>query len=340
LASKDGFAEYPVIKELQNYPQRFTFFQAVSLLENYCGTEKSADVGYYGPTNQEVVRFRPYASLAFASADLKNITLLESDGGMKFRMEVNFIGLYGTVSPLPAFYTESIIQNPEVESNRRDFLDLFHHRAISLHYRILRKYLLFNRIQPGLQDDVSNWLFSLIGLRGATSLDKPPLKRLHRLLGNLGLLLTRNRSGAVVSRIISHYFGKVPVRVEEFIEQEVKITTRQQVFLGVQQSTLGKDMTIGNRMLDRAGKFRLWIGPLPYKQFSNFLPSASDHYELVTLIRYLLQDPLAFDIGLILKKKAVPEFNLAKENPCGLGWSTWLGKPPKGDKHIIVGRNN
>jgi type VI secretion system protein ImpH len=340
LASEDRLAEYPVIQKLQSHPQQFTFFQATRLLENYCATENSAFVGYTGPTTDEVVRFRPHASLAFAKADLKSITLLDSSEGVKFRMEVNFMGLYGTVSPLPAFYTESIIQNPEAESNRRDFLDLFHHRAISLHYRILRKYLLFNRIQPGLNDDVSNWLFSLIGLRGAQSLEKPPLKKMHRLLGNLGLLSTGNRSAAVVSRIISHYFGKITVRVEEFIEREVKISVEQRVSLGKRQTTLGENMTIGSRLNDRAGKFRLWIGPLGFKRFSDFLPTESDHHELVTLIRFLLQDPLAFDVGLILKKQSVPEFNLSKDNPCGLGWSTWLGQPPKGDKHIIVGRNN
>lgn len=337
MAAQDGAAEYPVIQELQSHTQRYTFFQAVRLLEDYCGPQDSVGVGYHGPTTQEVIRFRPHASLGFASADLKKITPLETDNGVKFRMEVNFMGLYGAVSPLPAFYTETIIQDSDGESNRRDFLDLFHHRAISLHYRILGKYLLFNRIRPGLKDEVSNWLFSLIGLRGVASLEKRPLKRLHRLLANIGLLATRNRSGAMISRIISHYFGKITVRVEEFIERDVDIPVDQRVYLGRNQTTLGEDMTIGARLTDRAGKFRLWVGPLSLKRFCHFLPGESDHQELLTLTRYLLQDPLAFDVGLILKKKDVPELALKKDSSCRLGWSTWLGKPHEGDKHIIIG---
>ncbi|MDN4502255.1 type VI secretion system baseplate subunit TssG [Alteromonadaceae bacterium BrNp21-10] len=336
MAAQDGSAKYPVIDELQNRPQRFSFFQAVRLLEQYHQSDDMAAVGHHGPTTLEKVRFRPHASLGFASADLKRITPLRLPEGDKSQLEVNFMGLYGTVSPLPAFYTESIIQDSDGESNRRDFLDLFHHRAISLHYRILSKYLLFNRIQPGLQDDVSNWLFSLIGLRGVTGLSTPPLTKLHRLLANLGLLATQNRSGAMVSRIVSHYFDRVPVKVEEFVERQVLISDEQRVSLGKQQSTLGENMTIGTQLTDMAGKFRLIIGPLDFARYQDFLPGETDFDELVTLIRYLLQDPLSFDICLVLKSKNVPQLTLAKASPCKLGWSSWLGQPPKTDKHVII----
>lgn len=340
MAVEDGSAEYPVIQELQTHAHRFTFFQAVSLLEKYSASNNSVSIGFRGPCDLETVRFRPYASLGFSSADVKKIERIEHAEVDRFRIEVSFMGLYGTVSPLPAFYTESIIRDSDGESNRRDFLDLFHHRAISLMYRSQSKYLLSNQFKKGLGDQVSNWLFALIGLHGAKKLEKPPLKRLDRLLANLGLLATQNRSATVVSRIIAHYFYGVRVNVEEFVERKVMITESQQCRLGVSQTTLSEDFTLGAKVTDCAGKFRVWIGALDFQRFCDFLPSGSEHDELILLIRYLLQDPLDFDLGLILEKESTPKLTLGKNNPCRLGWSSWLGIPEQEDKHIIIGRSS
>ena len=341
MAAEDGPTEYPVITELQQNPQRFSFYQAVHLLESYASTETQTSVGMKGPCREESVRFRPYASLGFSSADVKKVTPLEGadEDGIRYRVEITFLGLYGTVSPLPAFYTEEIVSDLEGESNRRDFLDVFHHRAISLHYRILGKYRLPEKLRPGLTDQVSNWLFALIGLHNVAQLDKPPLKHLHRLLANLGLLATQNRSAAMVSNIMSFYFDALPVRVEEYVRRQVKISPPQQIRLGRDQSVLGRNMTLGRRLPDRAGKFRLWIGPLSFERYCDFLPSSDEHQELIALTQYLLQDPLDFDLGLILSKDDVPKLKLSKQSPCTLGWSTWLGNPPRENKHIIVGRS-
>jgi type VI secretion system protein ImpH len=343
MATEDGITKYPVIQELQSHPQRYSFFQAVHLLESYVQGQASqteaVDVGFFGPTAFESIRFRPHASLGFPSADLKRIDLIDTPNGSKFRMEVNFMGLYGATSPLPAFYTEAIICDSDGESNRRDFMDLFHHRAVSLVYRVSGKYLLTNRIKPGLKDEVSNWLFSLIGFRGLMALQDLPLKRPNRLLANLGLLATQNRSAAMVAKIISHYFGGIPIKIEEFIERDVAISPQQRSYLGRSNTTLGEDLTIGQSLKDRAGKFRLWLGALEFSRFSDFLPSQDEFDELVSLTRYLLQDPLAFDVGLVLDSQHIPELNLAADNPCRLGWSAWLGKPPEDEKHIIIGRN-
>lgn len=340
MAAQDGSTKYPVIVELRSKPQRFSFYQTVKLLESL--NDDAVRVGFNGPPEQESVRFRPYASLGFSSADVKKIDFLPAqreDKQDKHRVEVTFMGLYGTVSPIPAFYTEDIVSDVECDSNRRDFFDLFHHRAISLQYRISGKYHLSEQLRPGLTDQVSNWLFALIGLYDVKTLEKPPLKQLHRLLSNLGLLATQNRSAAMVSKIISFYFGNVPVRIEEFVQRNVQILPEQRAQLGIAQTVLARNMTIGASVKDRAGKFRLWIGALDIERFCDFLPSGKEYVELVSLTRYLLQDPLAFDVGLELKEKQVPALTLDKNAPAKLGWTTWLGSPDAGNKQVIVGRS-
>ena len=92
MATEDGIAEHPVILDLLRNPQRYTFYQAVSLLESFAEEQSSeaetVDVGYFGPVASEAVRFRPHASLGFPAADLKRITRDDSPQGSKFLMEV------------------------------------------------------------------------------------------------------------------------------------------------------------------------------------------------------------------------------------------------------------
>ena len=324
----------PMISELLRNPQQFSFYQAIRLLVS--SSEGGVAPGNAGSCANEPLRFRPHASLAFPSADVASIEMLNNNAANpQFRMDVTFMGLYGPASPLPAFYTEEIIDESRDENTRRDFLDLFHHRAISFLYRSWQKYRYYEQFQAGAIDEFSQWMLALAGL-GDPSLRKGLDLDWERLLAHLGVLSMRGRSAPTLSRIVSHYFRNLPVRIHQWVERRVRIDVTQRAFLGHENCGLGLDCTIGKRVSDISGKFRVCVGPLEFESFREFLPDGRRYRALRDLVRFTLRDQLEFDVELTLQKQEVPDLTLANNNPCQLGWSSWLGNKPESDQSVII----
>jgi type VI secretion system protein ImpH len=327
MASETGTTTSDLIENSRFY----SFFKLVYLLESI---EPSAvPVGYQGPVEREIIRFRPAAHLAFPAADIDSL----DTGETQYLLSLNFMGLYGTTSPLPAFFTEAIIAADLDESQRRDFLDIFHHRFFSLFFRIWKKYRYYIEYKKGAVDAFSQRMFSLMGL-GDPQLRKVGNIRWERLLYYVGLLSMRSRSAVVLEKVISHYFFNLPVAIEQCVPRWVPIEKAQQNRMGLGNCSLGEDFTVGERVLDRAGKFNLRLGPLDFRQFCDFLPTGQYYETLGDLVKFLLIDPLDFDVVLILKKAEVPKMSLSADSPCRLGWSDWAGDVEEDGVVVLQGR--
>src|SRR5262249_61838352 len=120
-------------------------------------------LGREGPPCREVVRLRPSLSLAFPESDVAAVERLEEGDGARFLIETNFLGLYGSTSPLPTYYAEEMLQDTSEESLVRGVLDLFHHRILSLLYRCGTKYRPYLHFRPAGDQEVSWRLLFLMG---------------------------------------------------------------------------------------------------------------------------------------------------------------------------------
>ena len=84
----------------------FSFFQVMRLLHFMCqrfpGNEAT------GTLDPDSIRVRPKLSLAFPAADVDRIDETSDEQRIRFQVTANFLGLYGTSSPLPTFSTTSI----------------------------------------------------------------------------------------------------------------------------------------------------------------------------------------------------------------------------------------
>lgn len=334
MASQDRTTAAPIIQDLIANAARFAFFQTVRLLEQ--SHPDQAPLGRVGPAAREPIRLRPSASLAFPTSDVESIEFIGDDDGhcSRFRLTVNFLGLYGTVSPLPVFYTEDIITADLDESNRRHFMDLFHHRLLSLLYRCWEKYRYYVQFRPGATDPFSQRMFALLGL-GDPSLREESDLYWPRLLPFLGLLGMRSRSATVVAGVVSHYFGGIPVELEQCVMRWVPFQKEQRNALGRINCTLGEDSTLGTVFRDHSGKCRLHIGPLDFAGFEKFLPIGACYGAVRELMRFSMRDQLDFDVEVWLKADEIPELTLGKNAACRLGWSTWLGPCPDHDVAVV-----
>lgn len=351
-------SERSVEQRLYGEPYAFDFFQAVRLLEMLDPSREV--VGLAGPPAREAVRFRAMPSLNFPPSPVYDLTHPEVTRPPT--MTVAFLGLHGPSGVMPRHYTELIYRldrerKGEERRALREWFDLFNHRMISLFHRAGIKYRFWiayernHRVgRPVGEDRFRHCLECLagIGTQGLTSrltvsATGPGTVRPRRLAGVddrsllffAGLLAQRKRNASGLAAMLQDYFG-VPVQVEQFVGQWLRLEEPSQTTLGIDNCDLGVNAVAGEKVLDFQGKFRLRLGPLDYRRFTQFMPDrtatprAKGLFLISHLTRFYVGRELEFDVRVLLKAEAVPECQLQEDLPGPrLGWNTWLvsGQP-------------
>lgn len=330
----------------EEIPQRacqFDFFQAVWLLERL-GGEKTL-IGQRGPVAQEQLRFRPDLALGFPATDLLRMLACRrpDTGDLYYLLEVAFLGLYGVSTPLPLHYAVDILRTaersaapqPAVPSDRqpggapasspvRDFLDIFHHRIISLFYRSWLKYRYERMFAAPDRDALSTYLCLLNGCPPAfdeATLGVSPI----RLLRYAGVLTQRPRSATTLAGVLFDYWGGIPVDVRQFVGQWVPLEEADQNRFGVVNCGLGVDLTIGDQVYDLGGAFNVIIGPVDWETYLSFVPGGFRFKQTRALVKLYCFDPLAFTFELKLRPGTIPELQLTSDpGAAALGLTSWV----------------
>lgn len=324
MAAENRWADHPLAQQLTQEGPQYPFFHVVQLIQ--AAFPDAAAVGRQGPPEREVVRFRVDPSLGFADSDISRIEVKDTGGEMpRFEITTTFLGLYGASSPLPSFYTEDVLHQDE-ESLTRPFVDLFHHRLLSLFYRTWEKYRYQAQFQPGGSDLLSRRLLHMLGLGPGIAPHRthvPPV----RLLGYLGLLTQLPGSASVLRSILADYFDPIGVEIEQCSGAYIDIAPAQRTQLGVAHCTLGVDAMPGSRLWDRSASFTIRLGPMGVKDYLSFLPPGSKTAELREMVDLVNSDALDYILDVWIHCDEIPELRLSA-NTARLGWSTWLGRRP------------
>lgn len=269
----------------------FSFFQLGNLLQRFASLHNSIeDVPIH-------VRYRAMPSLAFPAADVDHCEIHPAGYRQFLDVTVTFMGLFGPASPLPAFYTERVIQAQDQKSPSRDLMDVFNHRSISLLQLCWEKYRYYTRFQPDGSDQYTRWLMSLLGADAATLGCTTPL-RWHKLLPFAGVIASNVCSADLLAKMVKQYFGLKRVRVQPWVYRDVRISQDQCNRMGQMNCSLAEDLVLGETLGDYSGKFALCLGGLEQGQYERLLPGGTDYAELVALVRFVLKDPLSFDLHL------------------------------------------
>lgn len=335
----------PLADALFREPFRFDFFQAVRLLERL--DPARVPVGYDGPPDREAARFLAHLTLGFPASSIHGLTGPDADdperrpsaGDPPAKMVTSFMGLVGPLSALPTAYTEDLV-GPQGRHRKpaSAFLNLFHHRLVSLFYRAWQKYrvpVLWEQggaptggesaRGPG-RDPFTRRLFDLIGLGLESLRDRQSVDDVS-LLFYSGLLAQQHRSAVSLERVLGDYFGQ-PVEVITFQGQWLHLQPAQRSRMGRSGSfnALGLDTVAGRRVWDDQSKFRVRVGPLPFETFLAFQPGGSAASPLMDLVRFFVRAELDFDIQLVLRAEDVPGCKLSRsdEGAARLGRYSWL----------------
>ncbi len=334
MASQDRTTGSSVVPDLVDEGKQFSFYQAVRLLQSL--DPQAPRLGFQGPPERERIRLRPNLSFGFPLADIDQVRETEMpDGQSRWHLDVNFMGLYGPSSPIPSHYTEDLIHD-EVYSDDpsllRGFLDLFHHRLLSLLYRAWEKYRHTVQYDARGRDFYSS---RLLRMAGANLQWLPQDAHLPpgRILAYAGLLTQRPRSAESLRAILSDHFPEGDVRITQCLAREKSIDPGQRNRLGAQNCTLGQDLSLGSAVLDCAGFFGLQVGPLPFGDYVDFMPDRDSMAQARELVDLFNTDSLDYEVTVIVRGDEVPALQVG--NPLHrLGYASWLGENAGQDRSV------
>ncbi|MDB5306041.1 MAG: hypothetical protein JWO38_243 [Gemmataceae bacterium] len=314
-------------------PGRFDVFQAVRLLERLATGAGSAVGGDAAP-EREAVHVRVQPALRFPAGPVAKVFAPAPDDPPE--MWVTFGGLTGPDGILPQHYTALLLARQRLkDTTLRDWLDLFHHRALSLLIRGWEKNRWSAAVdrrraegKPG--DDACTAAgfalagFGTAGLRGRLSTPD------DAVVFYAGLLSRRPRPASGLEQILAEYFGW-PVAVEQYAGQWLYLDAENKAELPAGgrpglNTNLGRDVVIGRRVWDVQGKVRVVVGPLDVESFYSLLPGGGARKPLSDLVRLYLGPELDAEVRLVLAPDAVPWCALAYDEDRGprLGRNTWV----------------
>ncbi|MBV8809539.1 MAG: type VI secretion system baseplate subunit TssG [Acidobacteriaceae bacterium] len=303
-------------------PYSFEFFQAVRLLRRFYPNRSS--VGHFQTPRSEIVRFGVHPSLAFPASQIQELEQRQDGPPL---MRVNFMGAVGPLGVLPLYYTElvadrMIARDPAL----RDFLDIFHHRLISLFYRAWQKYHFPVAFEQGEGDKFSHYLLDIVGL-GTPGLQDRQRFPDQALVFYGGLLAQQPRSAEGLQLLLTDYFG-VKVQIEQFLGAWYRLDMDAQCALDDEPSAasqLGFGATVGDEVWDQQSRVRVVLGPLRLNHYLSFLPTGESYSRLRQIVRFFAGDELDFEVQLILASEDVPELELggSGEAKPQLGWVSW-----------------
>jgi len=312
-------------------PTAYEFFQAVRLLGLW--SPERRQVGDFSDPTDEAVRFSVAASLGFPASEIQAAEELP-DG--RLRLTVNFMGLTGPQGVLPYQYTLLVGERVQRrDRGLRDFLDIFHHRILSLFYRAWEKSHFPVAYERDGRDPVTRHVRDLVGLAAEPPADasaEPPARDASALLFYAGLLLPQQRSALGLEQMIEGVFD-VPVEVEQFVGEWYTPMGETQCVVSDDERAagqLGRGALVGDAVWDRQAKIRVRLGPLSRARYEEFLPGGRAHEELRQLTRFYGGEALEFGVQLVLARDEVPPCVLGADDGDGLllGWSTWVRTGP------------
>jgi type VI secretion system protein ImpH len=322
MAGEDG-SQTSVVEYLGNVsekPYRYGFYQTVRKIN--CFYADKPITGRANSPSDDPIRYAQEPYTSFAPATLSG---LEIDSSSQYpRLTQRFIGMFGPNGPLPLHLTEYARDRSRHHRDKTitRFMDMFHHRIVSLYYGAWAQAQPVVQFDRHEQDRFAMYVGSLFGLGLPSSRNADAMHHFSKL-GFAGHLssLPRHIDGLV--SMLQGYFG-VKSNITEFIAHWMRIPATDRLKLGESSlnGCLGMNTVIGERVWQRQDKFRISLGPLDLEQYETFLPTGKSFKALVALVRSYVGIEYLWEVNLILSKEEKPVSCLGKSGT--LGWTSWL----------------
>jgi type VI secretion system protein ImpH len=308
---------------LEKDPTKFGFFQVMRLLENVY-KDKVRFGESHRPSDEPPVRLGQEISLGFESSTLSSFG--QRKKGLMPVLRQRFMGLFGNNGPMPLHLTEFIRERIHFHRDHTlvGFVDMFHHRMISLFYRAWANNEPTVSFDRPKTDRFSSYIGCLSGVGTPALRERDAMPDLAKFYYS-GFLAVQNKPAEGLSDLLADYF-RLQVSIEQFVGEWLAIQYGDLTRLGETPRTgeLGCSAILGSKVWSCQHKFRIHFGPLDLKQYISLLPNGYRLEQLIAVIRNYIGDELSWDVNLKLKKDQVPMARLGESTH--LGWTSWLGE--------------
>ncbi|WP_248797406.1 type VI secretion system baseplate subunit TssG [Pseudomonas sp. MWU13-2105] len=300
--------------ELLAEPWRYDFFAAMRLLE--CTYPHAPRWGTAQRLGDDPLRLAQHVSLAFEPAMIAQLRLREGRAAL---LAVNFFGLTGANGPMPLHFSEDVLsrQINHGDSTLAHFLDVFHHRLLSLLYRS------WARVRPVVWADrptddrfadyVSAFSPGETGtLPSGTRFYAPQFIDQRR--GAAGLL-------ALVRDLL-----RLPAALSSLGRHRAVLAFDERLQLGRRSASaqLGGAALLGRRQWNIQHSFCLHLGPVSWSDYQYLLPGGRYFEALCPLVECYVGPTYQWDLDLRLQPAQRPALQLGARQ--GLGRACWLGR--------------
>jgi len=303
---------------------RFSFFRLLYLLERVF--PEAPRLGQTSPAATERIRLRADPSLVFASSDVTDLQHIKfGDGEKRVLVSCTFMGLYGSVSPLPTHFVEEIALSVHQGGPQpvREFYDVIHHRLLSLVYRAWSKYRHYVGYEMLGKDGFTRRVFCAVGIDGFTD-HQTELNRFH-YLRFAPLLASKSRSARGLRVVLDELFGNIEIDIQQFVGHWTLIEKPLRNKLGVMNHQLGESLVIGRWVYDGSGRYTIKLGPLEYDDYLSFLPGGHRRPLLKSVVNTLTPGIHDVMLELHVDLEAAPRFQLGSPRASTLSRTSWLG---------------
>ncbi|CAM2011510.1 type VI secretion system baseplate subunit TssG [Acanthopleuribacter pedis] len=307
--------------------EQCAFLQLIRLLEN--AERDRPAVGDTPEPNREVVRFRGRVDFGFPGAQVDQ---LEATGaavgeGPAYVLTSRVLTLLGRFGPMPSVYSERIMRRlSEGDEAGREFLDVFHHRLVTLWIKICKAIQPELNAVPAAESDYLRQLFAFAGL-GLDSFKDPFGPVDTALLGGVGLPTRVRIPAEDLARLVRFHFG-VTCRVKPFVGGPLTVSREDRAVLSARHGArLGCSGALGKRAWDCNSRFAVCLENLSLARLADFCPGGADYAALVRLLRFHSGADLDFRLELqIAPLQPRGALLTASEGTGGaaLGWNTLL----------------
>lgn len=291
-----------MLAALQKEPWRYDFFSALRLIER--AYPQMPPLGTSMRLRDDPVRLAQHVSLSFEPTMIKRLNIIPDAPA---RLEVTFFGLLGPNAPMPLYLSEEALANKvnQQDCSMGHFLDIFHHRLLSLLFRAWSK----GGTGPCLESY----------LRAFTStFHSAEEKNGEHCFGRFFVEQRRNAQG--LCRLLQHAFG-LPAQIQPFRRNWMTLSEADVTLLG--RSRLNPGVTLGKRVYGLQNYVEIVLRPIDFAAYQRCLPGQEQFSAMIKLIRRYMGDAIQWSITLTLCPSLRPPLQLS--GSATLGHSTWLG---------------